>query len=100
MVGLVLCNVCKKKMLGFQRKCCQNFVKNPCYCFGCRLSYNHPHEVIIIGPEPYEIVIQIYRRDQEHIVALKLPNTGLNVSSGSSLVMIRFGYCYSVLAIS
>ena len=27
LVGLVLCNVCKREMLGFQRKCCQNFVK-------------------------------------------------------------------------
>ena len=29
LVGLVLCNVCKREMLGFQRKCCQNFVKTP-----------------------------------------------------------------------
>ena len=25
--GLVLRNVCKREMLGFQRKCCQKFVK-------------------------------------------------------------------------
>ena len=42
----------------------------------------------------------MYGRDQEQIVALRLPNTGLKVSSGSSLVMLCFGYCYSVLAIS
>ena len=24
-----LCNVCKREMLGFQKKCCQNFVKTP-----------------------------------------------------------------------
>ena len=41
----------------------------------------------------------MYRRDQGKIVALRLPNTGLKVSSGSSLVMLYFGYCYSVLAI-
>ena len=83
-------------MLSFQRKCCQNFVKNPCSCFGYILSYNHPNEVIQIGKEPYEIGIKIYRRDQEKIVALRLPNTGLKVSAGSSLVMLCFGYCYSV----
>ena len=38
----------------------------------------------------------MYRRDQEQLVALRLPNTALNVSSGSSLVMLCFGYCYSV----
>ena len=42
----------------------------------------------------------MYRRDYEQIVALRLPNTGLKVSLGSSLVMLCFGYCYSVLAIS
>ena len=25
--GLVLRNICKREMLGFQRKCCQKFVK-------------------------------------------------------------------------
>ena len=87
-------------MLSFQRKCCQNFVKNLCSCFGYRLSYNHPNKVIPIGKEQKEIGIQMYRRDQEQIVSLRLPNTGLKVSSGSSLVMLCFGYCYSVLAIS
>ena len=42
----------------------------------------------------------MYGRDQEQIVALRLINTGLNVSSSSSRVMLFFGYCYSVLAIS
>ena len=42
----------------------------------------------------------MYIRDHEQIVSLRLPNTGLKVSSGSSLVMLCFGYCYSVLAIS
>ena len=42
----------------------------------------------------------MYRRDHEQVVALRLPNTSLNASSGSSLVMLYFGYCYSVLAIS
>ena len=42
----------------------------------------------------------MYRRDQGQIVALRLPNKGLKVSSGSSWVMLCFGYCYSVLAIS
>ena len=41
----------------------------------------------------------MHRRDQEQIVALRLPNTGLKVSSSSSRVMLCFGYCYSVLAI-
>ena len=42
----------------------------------------------------------MYGRDYEQIVALRLQNTGLKVSSGSSLVILCFGYCYSVLAIS
>ena len=87
-------------MLSFQRKCCQNFVNNPCSCFGYRLSYNHPNEVILIAKESQEIGIQMYRRDQEKIIALRLPNTGLKASSGSSLVMLCFGYCYSVLDIT
>ena len=50
------------------------FCQNSCSCFSYRLSYNNPNEVIIIGKEPYEIGIQMYRRDQEQIVALRLPN--------------------------
>ena len=47
-VGCIgLCNVCKREMLGFQRKCCQN--PNSCFCY--RLSYNHPNEVIRMGIE-------------------------------------------------
>ena len=44
----------KREMLGFQRRCCQNFVKSqdPYSCFGYRLSYNHPNEVILIDKEP------------------------------------------------
>ena len=92
--------VVKRRMLGFQRKSCQNFCKNPCSCFGYRLSYNHPNEVIPIFKEPYEIGLQIYIRYQEQIVALRLPNTDLKVSLCSSRVMLCFGYCCSVLAIS
>ena len=40
------------------------------------------------------------RRDQEKIVVIRLPNTDRKVSSCSSLVMLCFGYCCSVLAIS
>ena len=42
----------------------------------------------------------MYRRDQEQIVSLRLLKKGLKVSLGSSQVMLCFGYCYSVLAIS
>ena len=76
------------------------FCQDPCSCFGYRLSYNHPNEVIPIVKEPYEIGLQMYGRYQEQIVALRFPNTGLKVSSGSSRVMLYFGYYYSVLAIS
>ena len=33
----------------------------------------------------------MYRRDQEQIIALRLPNMGLKVSSGSSRVCHVFG---------
>ena len=33
----------------------------------------------------------MYRRDKEKIAALRLPNMGLNVSSGSSLVCSVLG---------
>ena len=42
----------------------------------------------------------MYRRDQKQIVAIRLSNTGLKVSSGSSRVMLCFGYYYGVLVIS
>ena len=74
-------------MLGFQRKCYQN----PCSCFGYRLSYNHSNEVILIHKEPYEIGLQMYRRDWEKIIALRLLNMNLKVSSGSSRVCSVFG---------
>ena len=40
--GLVLRNVCKREMLS-------KFYQNLCFCFGYRLIYNHPNEVIKIG---------------------------------------------------
>ena len=42
----------------------------------------------------------MYRRDQEQIVALKLPNTDLKVSSCSSLIMLCYGYGCRGLVIS
>ena len=42
----------KKEMLGFQRNCCQKFVKIPVLFFYYRLSYNHPNKVILIVKEP------------------------------------------------
>ena len=60
--------------MGFERKCCQIFCKNLCSCFGYRLSYNSPNEVITIVKEPYEIGLQIYIRYKEQIVSLRLPN--------------------------
>ena len=86
--------------VGFSKETLSKFCQDPCSCFGYKLSYNHPNEVILIFKEPKEIFLQIYRRDQEQIVALRLPNTGLNVSLGSLWVMLCFGYCYSILAIS
>ena len=62
------------------------FCQNPCSCFGYRLSYDHPNEVIPIAQEPYEIGIQMYKRFKEQLVALRLPNMGLKVNSGSSRV--------------
>ena len=59
-------------------KICQN----PYSCFGYRLIYNHQNEVIQIGKEPYEIGLQMYRRDQEKIVALRLLNMGLKGEFG------------------
>ena len=67
------------------------FCQNPCFRFCYRLSYDHLNEVILIGKEPYEIEIQMYRMDQEKIVALRLPNTILKVSSGSSQVCSVLG---------
>ena len=65
---LVLRNGCKKENVGFSKEMLTNFFcKNPCSCFGYRLSYNHPNEVIPIGKEPYEIGLQIYRMEQSKL---------------------------------
>ena len=47
--------------------------------------------MIPIDKEPKEIELQMYRRDQEQIIALKLPNMDLKVSSGSSCVCSVLG---------
>ena len=44
--GLVLRNFCKKENVGFSKELLSKNFKNPCSCFGYRLSYNHPNEVI------------------------------------------------------
>ena len=44
--------VVKKENVGFSKEMLSKFCKNPCSCFGYRLSYNHPNKVIIIGKEP------------------------------------------------
>ena len=43
---------CKKENVGFSKEMLSKICQNPCSCFGYRLSYNHPNEVIIIGKEP------------------------------------------------
>ena len=88
----------RKENVGFSKEMLSKFCENSFSCFFYILSY--PNEVISIGKEPLEIGIQIYRRDQEQIIALRLPNMDLKVSSCSSRVMLCFGHCYSVLAIS
>ena len=50
--GLVLRNGCKKENDGFSKEMLSKFCQNLCSCFGCRLSYNNPNEVILIGKEP------------------------------------------------
>ena len=92
--------VVKKENVGFSKEMLSKFCKNPCSCFGYRLRYNQPNEVFQIVKEPYEIGIQMYRRDQDQIVTLKLQNMDLKVSSCSSQRMLCFGYYYSVLAIT
>ena len=37
----------KRENVGFSKDC-----QDPCSCFGYRLSYNHPNEVIPICKEP------------------------------------------------
>ena len=58
MVFEVLWNSCKKGKCWFLKGMLSKFCKNPCSCFGYKLSYNHPNELIPIGKEPYEIGLQ------------------------------------------
>ena len=60
-------NGCKKETVGFSKEMLSKICKNPCSCFGYRLSYNHPNEVIPIGKEPKEIGLKMYRMKQEQI---------------------------------
>ena len=39
----------KRENVGFSNEMLSNFCQDPCFCFGYRLSYNHPNEVILIG---------------------------------------------------
>ena len=49
---LVWRSVCKKGNVWFSKEILSKFCQNPCSCFGYRLSYNQPNEVIPIGKEP------------------------------------------------
>ena len=80
--GLVWRSVCKKGNVWFSKEMLSKICQNPCSFFGYRLSYNQLNEVIPIGKEPLEIEIQMHRRDQEKIAALRLPKMGLKVSFG------------------
>ena len=43
----------KRENVEFSKKMLSKFCKkNPCSCFGYKLSYNHPNEMILIGKEP------------------------------------------------
>ena len=42
----------KRENVGFSKEMLSKFCQDPCSCFGYRLSYNHPNEVILIGKEP------------------------------------------------
>ena len=51
--GSVWRSICKKgKNVGFSKEMLSKFCQNPSSCFGYRLSYNHPNEVIPNGKEP------------------------------------------------
>ena len=50
--GLVWRSVCKKGNFWFSKEMLSKICQNPCYCFGYRLSYNYPNEVILIDTEP------------------------------------------------
>ena len=49
--GLVLRNFCIRNG-EVSKELLSKIFKKPCYCFGYRLSYNHPNGVILIGKEP------------------------------------------------
>ena len=49
--GLVLRNGCKKENVGFSKEMLSKICQNLCSCFGYKLSYNHPNEVILIVKE-------------------------------------------------
>ena len=42
----------KRENVWFSKEMLSKFCKNPCSCFGYRLSYNYPNEVIPIGKKP------------------------------------------------
>ena len=42
----------KRENVEFSKEMLSKFCKKPWSCFGYRLSYNHPNEVIPIGKEP------------------------------------------------
>ena len=43
---------CKKRNVGFSKEMLSKIYQNYCSCFGYRLSYNQPNEVIPIVKEP------------------------------------------------
>ena len=49
--GLVLRDGCKKENVGVSKEMLSKICQI-CSCFGYRLSYNHPNEVILISKEP------------------------------------------------
>ena len=49
---LVWRSVCKKGNVWFSKEMLSKICQNPYSCFGYRLSYNQPNEVIQIGKEP------------------------------------------------
>ena len=50
--GLVWRCVCKKGNVWFSNEMLLKICQNTCSCFGYRLSYSYPNEVILIGNEP------------------------------------------------
>ena len=44
--------VCKKGNVWFSKEMLSKICQNPYSCFGYRLSYNQPNEVIEIGNKP------------------------------------------------